>query len=314
MQASAVAAWAWIPIVIGAAAAQTARNAAQRALTAQVGTLGATLVRFLYGLPFAALAVALLQGFSVAPLSLPAFNSAFFVWVAFGAVSQIAATAFLLGAMKERNFIVAVTYSKTEVLQVALFAAVFLHEIPAWLTLLAIGVASVGVVMLSLPQGAGAKAGAAPEAARGWGGRVAMLGLASGAGFALSAVGYRGAALQLPGLAPWLAAAWGVLCAQALQSLLLGSWLALRSPDALRGIRKAWRISLLAGGMGAVASLCWFTGFALRPAADIRTLGLIEVLFSYLVSRRLLREKLGLAEQVGLALVAIGLLVVCARL
>jgi drug/metabolite transporter (DMT)-like permease len=312
MQASSVVAWAWIPIVVGAAAAQTARNAAQRTLTAQVGTLGATLVRFLYGLPFAALAVAVLQAFSDAPLALPPFNAAFFLWVAFGAVSQIAATAFLLAAMKERNFIVAVTYSKTEVLQVALFAALFLHEVPAWLTLLAIGVASAGVVMLSLPQAASSKPGA--EAARGWGGRVAMIGLASGAGFALSAVGYRGAALQLPGLAPWMAAAWGVLCAQALQSLLLGGWLALRSPEALRGIRKAWRISLLAGGMGALASLGWFTGFAMRPAADVRTLGLVEVLFSYLVSRRLFREKLGLAEQVGLALVAIGLVVVCARL
>jgi drug/metabolite transporter (DMT)-like permease len=314
MQASSVVAWAWIPIVVGAALAQTARNAAQRTLTAQVGTLGATLVRFLYGLPFAALAVALLQGLSDAPLALPPFNGAFFGWVAFGAVSQIAATAFLLGAMKERNFIVAVTYSKTEVLQVALFAALFLHEVPAWLTLLAIGVASAGVLMLTLPQAASGKPGAAAAPARGWGGRVALLGLASGSGFALSAVGYRGAALQLPGLSPWLAAAWGVLCAQALQSLLLGGWLALRSPEALRGIRKAWRISLLAGAMGALASLAWFTGFALRPAADVRTLGLIEVLFSYLVSRRLLREKLGPAEQVGLALVAIGLVVVCARL
>ena len=305
-------AWAWIPIVVGAAAAQTARNAAQRTLTAQVGTLGATLVRFLYGLPFAALAVALLQSFSETPLALPPFNASFFLWVAFGAVSQIAATAFLLAAMKERNFIVAVTYSKTEVLQVALFAALFLHEVPAWLTLLAIGVASAGVLMLSLPQAASTKPGG--EAARGWGGRVALIGLASGAGFALSAVGYRGAALQLPGLAPWLAAAWGVLCAQALQSLLLGGWLAVRSPEALRGIRKAWRISLLAGGMGALASLGWFTGFAMRPAADVRTLGLVEVLFSYLVSRRLFREKLGLAEQVGMALVALGLVVVCARL
>lgn len=309
MLASSVVAWAWIPIVLAAALAQTARNAAQRTLTAQVGTLGATLVRFLYGLPFAAAAVVLLQGFSGAPLALPPFTGAFFGWVAFGAVAQIGATAFLLAAMKERNFIVAVTYSKTEVLQVAVFAALFLHEVPGLATMLAIGVASAGVLLLSLPQGQG---GAGPG--RGWGGKVALLGLASGAGFALSAVGYRGAALQLPGLSPWLAAAWGVLCAQALQSALLGGWLALRSPEALRGIRKAWKISLLAGGTGALASLGWFTGFALRPAADVRTLGLVEVLFSYLVSRRLFREKLGPGEQVGLALVATGLVVVCARL
>ena len=45
----------WIPITIWAAFAQTVRNAAQRHLTAELGTLGATLVRFLYGLPFAGL-------------------------------------------------------------------------------------------------------------------------------------------------------------------------------------------------------------------------------------------------------------------
>jgi hypothetical protein len=45
----------WIPVVLFAAAAQTVRNTARRSLTAQVGTLPATLVRFLYGLPFAAL-------------------------------------------------------------------------------------------------------------------------------------------------------------------------------------------------------------------------------------------------------------------
>ena len=47
--------WLWIPITIAAAAAQTLRNATQRHLSADLGTLGATLVRFLYGLPFAAL-------------------------------------------------------------------------------------------------------------------------------------------------------------------------------------------------------------------------------------------------------------------
>ena len=53
MQLPEMAAWAWIPIVISAALFQTIRNAAQRSLTAELGTLAATLVRFLYGLPFA---------------------------------------------------------------------------------------------------------------------------------------------------------------------------------------------------------------------------------------------------------------------
>ncbi len=47
--------WLWIPVTVCAAFAQTMRNAAQRSLTVELGTLGATLVRFLYGLPFALL-------------------------------------------------------------------------------------------------------------------------------------------------------------------------------------------------------------------------------------------------------------------
>ena len=51
----AYADWLWIPITLWAAFAQTLRNATQRGLTSRLGTLGATLVRFLFGLPFALL-------------------------------------------------------------------------------------------------------------------------------------------------------------------------------------------------------------------------------------------------------------------
>nr|WP_279343693.1 DMT family transporter [Variovorax terrae] len=303
-----MAAWAWIPIVIWAAFAQTVRNAAQRSLTAEVGTLAATLVRFLYGLPFAALWVAALYLAAGAPV-LPAFSAPYFAWVLLGAVAQLAATAFLLAAMKERNFVVAVTYSKTEVLQVALFATLFLHELPGWLSALAMGVATLGVLLLSLPKAAPAGAGSA-----GWVSRAAGYGLASGAGFALSAVGYRGAALALDSGSPLFTGAWGVLWAQAIQSALLGGYLAWRQPQALGAIARSWRLSTLAGMMGALASIGWFTAFSLRPATDVRTLGLVEVLFSYLVSRRIFHEKLSRAERAGLLLVTAGVLGVCAQL
>jgi drug/metabolite transporter (DMT)-like permease len=295
-------AWLWLPIVLWAAVAQTARNAAQRSLVAQAGTLGATLARFLYGIPFAALWVAVLHAAPATAAPLPHFELPYFGWLLLGALGQLAATAFLLSAMKERNFVVGVAYSKTDALQVALFGAVFLRELPGGWTLLAIALATAGVVMLSLPQKRDAVEGGA------WTSRAAWFGLASGAGFALSAVGYRGAALQLPGTSAWLAGAWGVLLAQTLQTVLLGSWLALRAPQALRATVTAWRVSTVAGAMGALASIGWFTAFALTTAANVRTLGMVEVVFSYLVSRRFLREKLARAEQRGLALVVIGLL------
>ena len=299
--------WLWVPIVLWAALAQTARNAAQRSLVAQAGTLGATLSRFLYGIPFAAAWVVLLHLLPATAAPIPAFGGAYFGWLLLGALGQLGATAALLAAMKERNFVVGVAYSKTDALQVALFGAVFLRELPGPLTLLAIALATAGVVLLSLPQKSPVQGGA-------WTGRAAWFGLASGAGFALSAVGYRGAALQVPETSPWLAGAWGVLLAQTIQTVLLGSWLAWRAREALKATATAWRISIVAGAAGALASIGWFTAFALTTAANVRTLGMVEVVFSYLVSRRLLREKLVRIEQAGLALVLVGLLVLGSQL
>jgi drug/metabolite transporter (DMT)-like permease len=301
--------WLWVPVVLGAALAQTARNAAQRSLVAQAGTLGATLARFLYGVPFAALCVAALHGWMGDAAPLPAFSSTWFGWLLVGAVSQIAATAFLLAAMKQRNFVIGVAYSKTDALQVALFGVLLLREWPAWATMVAMALATAGVVLLSLPRKPGELA-----TAQGWTGTAALWGLASGAGFALSAVGYRGAALELPGSSAWIVGAWGVLCAQVVQTLLLGGWLAWRSPQALRAITTAWRVSTVAGSMGALASLGWFTAFAMTTAANVRTLGLAEVVFSYLVSRRVMQEKLAPIETAGLVLVVVGLLAMFAGL
>jgi len=304
MELPALAAWAWIPITVCAAFGQTVRNAAQRSLTGQAGTLAATLARFLYGLPFALAWVLAVESLDAGPV--PSFHAAYFGWIALGAVAQLLATAFLLQAMQQRNFIVGVAFSKTEVLQVALFSTLFLHEVPTWLAIAAMLVATLGVVMLSLP----ARAGVAVAGS----GQAVLFGLASGACFALSAVGFRGAALTMPGVSGWLLGGWGVLWAQLLQSLLLGGWLTLRDRQALRTIARVWRLSILAGMMGALASIGWFTAMAIHPVAQVRTLGLVEVFFSYLVSRRIFREKLRPAERGGLLLVLLGLVGICLQL
>ncbi|XAH25032.1 DMT family transporter [Xylophilus sp. GW821-FHT01B05] len=309
MSSFLAASWAWIPIVIWAALTQTVRNAAQRTLTAELGTLAATLVRFLYGLPVAGLAVAALclWGDGLQPV----FSARYAGWLVLGALAQVGATALLLLAMRERNFILAVAYSKTEVLQVALFSSLLLHELPGLVAMLAMLAATVGVLLLSLPRGGWAR-GAAGGGMRS---RSLWYGLGSGACFALASVGFRGASLALgDGIAPWTAGAWGVFWAQLLQTVLLGGWLAARQPATLVRVATSWRLSSVAGSMGALASLAWFTAYAMRPASNVRTLGLVEVVFSYLVSRRVFRESLTRAETVGLALVGVGLVLVCAQL
>ncbi len=304
--------WIWIPITVWAALAQTVRNAAQRTLTAEIGTLPATLVRFLYGLPLAAAWVLGTCVLGERPGLVPVFSASYAAWLALGAVMQVAATAFVLLAMQERNFILAVAYSKTELLQVALVSAVLLGEWPGPMALAAMAAAMVGVMLLSVPRGglrllwAGGSAGQ---------GRLVAYGLASGACFATASVGFRGASLALgEGVAPWVAGGWGVLWAQLLQTVLLGGWLLVRQPGVVRALGRAWKLSMVAGSMGALASIAWFTAYALQPVAQVRTLGLVEVLFSYAVSRRVFRERLTRLETAGLSLVFAGLVGICLSL
>jgi drug/metabolite transporter (DMT)-like permease len=294
--------WLWIPVTVGAAFAQTLRNMAQRHLTASVGTLGATLVRFLYGLPFAALWFALVRGAGPAP----APHADFAGWVLLGAVCQIVATALLLRVMAERNFTLGVAYSKSELIQVAVFGLAFLGDRVSGGAALAIALGTLGVLLLSPPD--------ADRPLRalllGWTARPALLGLASGSGFALAAVGYRGAALAL-GDAPFLlAAAYTLFAAQLLQTVLLGGWLVARDAAVVTGVLRAWRASLFAGFMGAAASAGWFTAMAIEPVAHVRTLGLIELLFSYAISRRVFRERLTRRELAGVGLLVLAIVVV----
>jgi uncharacterized membrane protein len=289
--------WLWIPITIGAALAQTIRNATQRSLSGDLGMLGATLVRFLYGLPFAALwlaAVLLFQGTSP-----PQPNGSFLFWTVIGAVAQISATAFLLRAMAERNFAIAVAYSKTEIVQVAVFGLVLLGDAVSLSLALSILLATAGVLLVSAPANA--------RDVRAWFTPAAIYGIASGTGLAVSVVGYRAAALTIIGDAgPTLAAAFALVCAQTIQTIGLGGYLLIRAPEVVRLVFRTWRVSMLAGLMGALASMGWFTAFALEPAAHVRTLGLIELLFSYIISNRIFRERLSVAEVVGMALLLIG--------
>ena len=307
MTAATLATFWWIPVTLFAALAQTGRNAAQKSLTGSLGTWAATLVRFLFGLPFALACLLALYAWPGQAMPWPVFSASYFGWIAVGAVFQLAATAALLRAMQERNFAVAVTLSKTEVLQVALFGVLFLAEWPTLWMLGAMLVATLGVGVLSLPPG-GRRAGLAGS---GWWSASAGYGLLCGACFAIASIGYRGAALALGVESPLLSAAWGVMLAQTLQSVGLGAWIAWRAPNGLRPIWQAWRVSLVAGSLGAIASLTWFSAYAMQSVAAVRTVGMAEVLFSLLVSRRLFSESMSRTEKTGMALVVLGIVALC---
>jgi uncharacterized membrane protein len=62
--------------------------------------------------------------------------------------------------------------------------------------------------------------------------------------------------------------------------------------------------------MGAAATAGWFTAMAIEPIAHVRTLGLIELAFSLVISQRVFQERLRKIEWVGVALLTVGLVLV----
>jgi len=251
-------------------------------------------VRFLFGFPFAL--IFLFGVMAVTGASLPPTPVAFWPWVIGGALAQIAATALMLSAMGERSFVVAYAYIKTEPVQVALFGLIFLGDSITPLSVTGILIATAGVIVMSLKPGAGS-AGTR---------RSTLIGIGAGTMFALSAIGYRGAilALQLPDFV--LAATFTVSVGLVLQAALLSLYLALRDPQVLRAIARAWRPSMFAGFMGAFASEFWFLGFAITTAANVRTLALVEVLFAQGVTRFVFKQPTTKREAIGIVLVVIG--------
>ena len=250
--------WLWAVFTVIAAFAQTLRNAMQRELTASLGTVGATHVRFLFGFPFVLVFLAAVMLASGAPLPRPELN--FWPWTILGAGAQVAATALMLAAMGERSFVVTIAYIKTEPIQVAVFGLVFLGDLLTWPMMLAIVVATAGVVVMSTKPG-GTIGGIKPT----------LVGLASGGMFALSAIGFRGAILNLALPNFLMAATFTLTVGIVMQAVLLSLYLWLRNRKVLLAILRAWRPSLSAGLAGAVASQFWFLAFALATAASVRT-------------------------------------------
>ena len=285
----------WIPFTFVAAAGQVARNAMQRHLTGPLGALGATNIRFLFGFPFSLSFLVVVLAASGDHLPWPA--ASFWPWLLLGALSQIVGTGMMLLAMNERSFVVTTAYMKTEAIQTAIFGFLFLSDHLTFLKVMAILVATVGVVITALRIGG--KSSFAEV-------RPTITGLVAAAAFALSAVGFRGAIITVPGVSFVTAGSYTLVLGLFLQTLALTIYLLWRAPAILSKILLLWRPSLFAGFVGAFSSQFWFLAFALTAAANVRTLALVEVLFAQAVAYYSFKQPVSLRELLGIVLIVIG--------
>lgn len=283
----------WVLAALIASAAQTARNAAQASLTRAIGTVGATQVRFLFGLPFALLFLGLVVVATGESVPLPNLHSLGFT--ALGALAQIAATALMLVVMKSQSFAVTTAWLKTEPVIVALTAALILGDPLSLPALLAIAIATAGVILMSVKPGTQWRDT-----------RSALTGLLAGALFGASAIGFRGGILGLETGGYLMRATSTLVLSLTIQTTTLLIWMGLFNRPALRASFAVWRSSLGAGFLGAFASQFWFIGFSLTSAANIRTLALVEVIFAQAVSVFVFRQKLVARQVLGMTVIMLG--------
>lgn len=284
----------WILLTLAAAPLQVARNALQRGLVSDAGPWGAALVRFLFGLPFSLLI------FGVAALATPDahphFAPRFWIAAAVGALAQVAASAALLAAMRRSGFAVATAMQQSSLPFAAVLGVAVLGDRLSAMAWSGVAAATAGIAILSWPR----------KADEGGTLRGALLGLASGAAFAVALNAYRQSGVALEPQHPIYAGTAGVCVAQALQSVGLIALLAATRPGALVVVLRSWRQSLGAGVFGSAASACWFAALAQAPAAAVRAVGVVEIPVAALAGARLFQERLRMRQLAGAALAAAG--------
>lgn len=280
----------WVPATIAASIFQVGRNALQRGVMASAGPWGATLVRFLFGLPFSLLFVAV--ALVIVPQARPHFASAFWISSVTGATSQVLATAALLVAMHRAGFAVGTALQQSSLPLAALLGLILYHDRLSGLAWVGVAITTAGLVTLSWPTGEAMR----PQSLSG-----AAFGVLSGLCFGFSLNAFRHASLALEPAHPVFAAIVSVAVVQAMQAAALTLILAVRAPDALRAVFASWRSSLGAGLCGACASAGWFVALALSPAAPVRALGVIEAPMAAFAGHRLFRESLTLTQIVAVA-------------
>src|SRR5262245_3156115 len=295
---------AWIPITLGAAASQAVRTALQRYLKGRLSINGAAFTRFVFGLPLAAVYLSLLVGAGVGRLPRPGI--AFWFWVLTAAVSQILATSLQIRVMAARNFATAVAYTKTEVVQAAVFEIVFLGAVVTWLGALGIVLGTAAVMLMSLVRTRH------PLRAflLGWTEPTTLLGLVSGGFFGVAAVGFRAASVSLRDPSPFVAASFTLVTATIIQTAMMACYLAARERGQIGLVFAEARTGALVGLASFLGSAGWFTAFTLQIAAYVRTLGLVELIFTLLISLYAFRERPGRFEMIGLALLIVSVALV----
>jgi drug/metabolite transporter (DMT)-like permease len=290
---------AWIAFTVLAAVMQAVRTAGQKQISSTVSPMGATLIRYVFGLPFAIAYLLFISQFTALALFSDALvNARFIIYGLMAGVAQIIATVLLVKCFSFRNFTVGTSFAKTEAIQTAVFGMLLFGSSLSPLGWLAVAVGVLGIFIVSIPTKSGH-----------WEPMNVVLGTLSGTAFALTSLWLREASLSLE-LPALKSAALTLVFMISAQSILCIAYIAVREKEQFVAIRKRIRLAWFVGLTSALGSVGWFTAMTLQNPALVKSLGQIEFIFTLLLTTFFFKEKVTRRELAGvLAIVASVLLI-----
>ena len=292
----------WVIITILAAFSQNLRSTFQKKLQSDLSDIGATNVRFLFGLPFAIIYFLFLHNsYEVTLNSIP---NKFILFTILGGVSQIIATFLLLKIFNYKNFAVGTTYSKTEPIQALFFSILILGETISYMGMIGIIIGIFGVIFISYKSNK-LSYDNKPDSKT-----SIYLGLLSGALFGIAAVMFRGASLSLNLDNLLYSSGLTLLVALFIQTTLLGIYLIITDKNQILLSFDNLKDCTIVGFFGALASMCWFYAMSIQNVAYVRALGQIELVFTILMTLIYFKEKISFREIIGICFILIGITVI----
>lgn len=292
----------WIVTSILGAFFQNARSSIQKKLNTEMSLMASTYVRFAFSLPILFVVFFIYFGnFNYFIISVQ--NSNFITYVILASVLQISFTLLFLYLLKFTNFLIGTALSKTEVIQIAFFEFIILKDYLNFYALLGIMISTIGVIIFSTKD--------LKNIINGFFSKSTVVGLLCGTLLALSVVFYRGSMEFLEFTNKnFDRALLTLFAATIIQTSLITFYLLLFEITEFKKIKSNIKLSSLAGFFGFSATISWFYSFSLVQAALVRAVGQIELLFSYVSSRFMFKEKVRYIEIFGIIIFIFGLILV----
>ena len=282
----------WVIFTVLAAFFQNLRTSLQKRLNKNLSLVASAYVRFAFALPFAFIIFFInFRSLNIVQIILDQNNFIYYTFL--GAIFQVIFTLLLLYLFKFSNFVVGTSLSKTEVIQIAIFEYIILKDKLNLFGIIGIIVATIGVIVITIKD--------VKLFFRNFFSKVTLIGLTTGLILGLSVVYFRAAALSLENFSSNFDKAITTLFfGLFIQTAVVTTYLLTFEKSEFKKFYQNKVEICLTGLAGFLATLSWFFAFTLIQASFVRAVGQIEILFSYMSSKYLFKEKITFIEIMGI--------------